>query len=691
MSRSNIRKGVLLFVICIGYALPAISWVWNNPYPASQSSKKIYYTSFAEQPKTLDPAKSYDASGYQFIAQIYEPVLQFDYLVRPYKLIPLLAASMPEVRYYNKSGQEVSDRSSSTIVKSVYTIRIKQGLLYQPHPALAQTREVKADDFIYQIKRMANPANNSPIYGLMSQYILGFQDYGSTLPKSDFIDLRQYPLLGLNLVDDYTFEIRLNGQYTQFMFWLGMLFFCPIPWEVDQYYAKPGMQEQNIGFDWHPVGTGPFLMSQNNPNRQIVLDKNPNFRQDFFPAGKIDSPIEDQKYIHHSGERLPLLDKVIYTLEKESIPRWSKFLQGYYDASGVTADSFDQAIKVDASDVPFLTPSMREKGLRLEHTIDPSIYYLGFNMRDAVVGGTSERARKLRQAISIAVDYEEYITIFLNGRGQAAQGPLPPSIFGHLTDEMGINPYVYQWDGHAPKRRSIQYAQTLMRRAGYPGGRDPKTGRSLILHYDVATTGGPDDKAQLDWMRKQFARLGIDLNIRATLYNRFQEKMRMGNAQIFKWAWSADYPDPENFLFLFYGPHGEVKFGGENTSNYLNKRYDRLFDLMKNRSNDAVREQLIRKMVALLRHDAPWIWGYHSETLTLSQQWVSPVKPSTMSYNTLKYEAIDVSKRASLRQLWNRAVLWPIVIIFCLLLLTLLPFLLSYRKKQRRHAPRQSL
>lgn len=651
--------------------------ILNNPYPAFQSEKKIYYSSFAEQPKTLDPAKSYDASAYLFIAQIYEPLLQFDYLIRPYQLVPLTARTMPTVRFYDKAGQEIKDQNSKKIVKSVYSIQIKSGIFYQPHQALPQSRQLKADDYIYQIKRMANPAVNSPIYGLMSQYILGFKEYGSTLPASQWIDLRQYPLEGLRLVDDYTFEITLKGQYTQFLFWLSMLFFCPIPWEVDAYYAQPSVHETK-GFDWYPVGTGPFLMSMNNPNRQIVLEKNPNYRDDFFPTG-------------HLTQRLPFLDTVIYTLEKESIPRWSKFLQGYYDASGVTADSFDQAIQVTAASTPQLSPLMKQKGIRLDNTIDPSIYYLGFNMRDPIVGGTSRRARLLRQAISIAINYEEFITIFLNGRGKVAQGPIPPEIWGSHEGAAGINPIVYQWQHDKAQRRSIKQAQALMKAAGYPGGRDPKTGHALMLHYDVAATGGPDDKAQLDWMRKQFAKIGIELNIRSTLYNRFQEKMRTGNAQIFKWAWSADYPDPENFLFLFYGPHGQVLHGGENASNYVNKRYDRLFDLMKNRKNDAKRQQLIDQMIDLLRRDAPWVWGYHSETLILSQQWLSPIKPNTMSYNLLKYRDIDVDKRRVCRAAWNKPVIWPVIILLGLIVLSFVPFFLLFHKKQALHAPRADL
>ena len=181
------------------------------------------------------------------------------------------------------------------------------------------------------------------------------------------------------------------------------------------------------------------------------------------------------------------------------------------------------------------------------------------------------------------------------------------------------------------------------------------------------------------------------MDVRATQYNRFQEKIRNGNSQLFSWSWSADYPDPENFLFLLYGPNGKVEFGGENAANYHSIEYDKLFDLMKNRGNDATRQQLIDQMVEMLRHDAPWAWGIHSESLILSQQWVSPIKVSTISPSTLKYMAIDIEKRNALRNAWNQPVLWPIGVLIMLICLLLLPFVLAYRKKQERRARRASL
>lgn len=224
--------------------------------------------------------------------------------------------------------------------------------------------------------------------------------------------------------------------------------------------------------------------------------------------------------------------------------------------------------------------------------------------------------------------------------------------------------------------------------AGYPGGIDPKTGNPLILHYDVTSSGGPGDKSLFDWMRKQFAKIGIDLNVRATLYNRFQEKMRTGETQIFSWGWVADYPDPENFLFQLYGGNGKVKFGGENAANYENPEFDRLFNLMKNRENDSQRQQLIDAMVNIVRHDAPWIWGINPEEFVLSQSWVSHVKPNAMTYGTLKYTAINVAKRNTLRQAWNQPIFWPLGLLFLLFLVLILPLVIAYHKKEKQPAKR---
>ncbi len=708
-------------ILVLIVSLPASASVWNNPYPEDEANQLIYYNSFSEQPKTLDPARSYSSNEYIFTGQIYEPPLQYDYLKRPYELIPLTAAAMPKVRYLDSKGQPLESSDSQAIAYSVYTIDIRPGIYYQPHPAFAKdekgtfyyklitqdflddndintpydfkhqgTRELVADDYIYQIKRLACPHISSPVYGLMSHYILGFEEFGKQLPArkdGEFLDLRQFPLEGLKKINDYQLEITLKGQYSQFVYWLAMPFFAPVPWEVDRFYSQAPMDDANLTLDWFPVGTGPFMLTENNPNERMVLKKNPDFRNELFPeqGSRMD---RKQGYLQHAGKQLPLIDMAVFTLEKESIPRWNKFLQGYYDSSGISADSFDQAIQIDSNGKALLTEHLKKKQIRLTQTNDASIYYMGFNMLDPVVGGDSERARKLRLAISIAVDYEEYIAIFFNGRGQSAQGPIPPGIFGYKEGKDGVNPYVFRWKNGKLKRRSISDARQLMKQAGYNNGIDPKTKRPLILNYDAPAAGGPELKAQLGWMRKQFAKLGISLNVRATQYNRFQEKMRSGNAQIFSWGWNADYPDPENFLFLLYSPNGKVKHGGENASNYSNARFDRLFREMRNRPNDEKRQQLIDRMLEIVRYDAPWIWGVNTKSFVLAQQWVSRVKPNTIAQNTLKYVAVDLPVRNALRTQWNQPVLWPLLMLLSIVILLSGLIFLAYRVRQKRTAKR---
>ena len=86
------------------------------------------------------------------------------------------------------------------------------------------------------------------------------------------------------MVDRYTYRIRVKGKYPQFVYWLAMPFFAPVPLEADRFYSQPGMAEKNITLDWYPVGTGPYMLTDNNPNRRMVLERNPNFRGETYPC-----------------------------------------------------------------------------------------------------------------------------------------------------------------------------------------------------------------------------------------------------------------------------------------------------------------------------------------------------------------------------------------------------------------------
>jgi len=306
-------------------------------------------------------------------------------------------------------------------------------------------------------------------------------------------------------------------------------------------------------------------------------------------------------------------------------------------------------------------------------------------MLDPVVGGYSERARKLRIAISIAVDQEEFISIFRNGRGVPAHGPIPPGIFGYRGGKDGINPYVYDWKDGSPRRKSIEAAQRLLAQAGYPNGRNAKTGEPLLLNLDAAGAG-PDSKARFDWYVKQLDKIGVQLVVRATDWNRFQDKVRKGNTQLYYLGWGADYPDPENFLFLLHGKQSKVKTAGENASNYVNREFDSLFEQMKNMDNGPRRQAIIDRMVAVACRDAPWVWSFFPKNFSLQHAWVFNSKPNQMANNSLKYQRIDPAMREKLRREWNQPVLWPVAALFLLLALSILPAVFMFRRREHATA-----
>ncbi len=688
-------RPILLLLACLA---AGCADVWNDPYPASDRGQNVLYSAFTERPKHLDPVQSYTEDEARFTQQVYEPPLQYHYLKRPYELVPLTALEVPKAVPAPGGGV-------------VYTVRIKRGILYQPHPAFVPanhglapariaglrtpyelptaTRELTADDYIYEIKRLASPRLHSPILGLMAEKIVGLAEFAERLKKfdtrkQDWLDLRKHRLEGVEKVDDTTYRVRLKEPYPQFVYWLAMPFFAPVPWEAEKFFFQPGMAEKNFTLDWWPVGTGAYMLTENNPNAKMELVRNPNFRGEPYPT-EGEPGDAAAGLLRDAGKSMPFVERVVYSREKESIPYWNKFLQGYYDSSAIPSDTFDQAVRVAVGGEVGLTQEMQDRGIKLRTSADVTILYLGVNWLDDVVGGDSARARKLRQAIAIAVDWEEFISIFLNGRGKVAHDPLAPGIFGQRTGAEGINPITHVWQNGRAERRPVEEARKLLAEAGYPNGRDAKTGAPLVLYLDTVGRG-PGDKPRFDWWRRQFAKIAVQLEIRDTDWNRFQEKIRKGSQQLYILGWNADYPDPENFMFLLHGPQARAKTQGENTSNYLNPEFDALFERMKTMPNGAERQKIIDRMVELYRRDAPWVGGFHPVSYGLTHAWMMNGKPNNMARNNLKYLRVDVEQRAALRREWNQPIVWPALLLLALIVLGSVPAFVSYRRRERMAA-----
>ncbi len=661
----------------LGVLLATLSCT-NNPYPSADSDKKILYQPFTEAPKTLDPAVAYSVNEHEITGKVMDTLLEYHYLKRPYELIPGLATKVPEPQPLD--GTRVQ-----------YRFELRRDLLFQDDPCFAlsgsgKTRQITSEDFAFELMRIADPRVASPAD---QSFVLieGFRDFGKRLarklgtsaagghdhgedhdahddqtgspaadPEFEKLNIREQYLAvggieGIRTPDPLTLEIVLEEPYPQILYWFAMPFTTPVPWEAVEYYdgkeGRPPLAD-------HPVGSGPYVLTSYEKQSHMVLDKNPNWYGARHPEDKAPGtvypsegePGDSAEILAAAGKPLPFIDRIEMRREKEAIPRFGKFLQGYYDASAIITESFDMVVQQDA-----LSPEMQELGMSLEKSVVPDIYYLGFNMADPKVGlPGGDRSRKLRQAMSLAVDVREYTRVFANGRGIPAQSPLPPGIFGYDADYQ--NPYRAKVD--------IERAKQLLADAGYPGGVDPDTGKPLRISFDTPSTS-PSALLRYKFFVRGWRQLGLDVIVDATSYNQFQDKMRRNAYQLFMWGWVADYPDPENFLFLLWSksaPH-------PNSSKFKNARFDELFLEMKARPNDPARHATIREMVSIIEHERPWIELFHSESYTLFHSWLHNVKPAGLSIQLAKYRDLDPEERAKKRDEWNEPVMWPL---FALLL-----------------------
>jgi ABC-type transport system substrate-binding protein len=684
----------------------------NSPYPEGAAARNILFNSFDERsPRYLDPTASYlnPETPYTFAA--YEPLYGYHYLKRPYEVVPKAAEAVVKPAYLDKNGQRLPDDApAEQIAESIYDIPIRKGVLYAPHPAFAKddkgallyhhltraqignkrspldfekqgTRELVADDFVYAFKRHATTRIEAPIFAVFADYIVGLKDYGKLIkdedakllaglredsPDKPFLDFRKWPLAGAVALDKYTLRMRIKGKYPQWKYWLTLTFASPVPWEADAFYAQPGMAENGLSMIRWPVGTGPLMLTEFEQDRKLVMKRNPNFHGETYPC---DGNPGDKEagLLDDCGKALPFVDGFESIVIKERVPRKEMFKQGYLDVPELERPEWGVEFSSDADDSDDVKRLFDARGLQFPQTTDINNWYLGFNWFDPVVGkgDTPEQQvknRKLRQALSIAIDWEEgYQRIFRNRGGDAAHGPIPPGVFGSREGKPGgFNPVTHRLVDGRVERRPIEDAKRLLAEAGYPDGRDAKSGKPLVLNYDYQRTLTPELKSEVDWMVKQFAKLNIQLEIRATDFNQHQEKMLKGKEQIFWAGWLGDYPDAENFLFQLYGPNAKAVTQGENSANYSNPAYDKLYLKMQTLDDGPEKQKVMDEMLAIVREDAPWAWGYWAYVGLAFQSWVHNGKPSIVIRDQIKYYRIDPQLRVAKQAEWNKPTWWPI-------------------------------
>ena len=405
----------------------------------------------------------------------------------------------------------------------------------------------------------------------MGEYIVGLKDTPRALQaaanrscrkagKDAWLDLTQLPLDGVEVVDatptasSSTASIRSSSTGWR----------CRSSrrcrWRPSASSRSRAWRKKNLTLDWYPVGTGPYMLTENNPNRGWCSSAIPNFRGEPYPAEGEPGDARSGAARRTPASRMPFIDKVVFSLEKESIPYWNKFLQGYYDAPASAPTRSTRRCRSSAQGESALTDEMQERGIALQTSSRPPLFYIGFNMLDPVVGGQL-RARAQAAAGDLGRDRLRGVSSRSSPTAAAspAQGPIPPGIFGYRDGRGRHQPGTSTTGSDGRPRAQVDRAGAeAARRGGLPERhrRQDRPAAGALLRHDARAAPSGKSRARLagasssrrstcsSWSATPTATASRTRCARAT---------RRSSSS----AGTPTIPIPENFLFLLHGPQSQ--------------------------------------------------------------------------------------------------------------------------------------
>ncbi len=570
-------------------------WFYNrNTSTSPEQNKKILVTVKAAKIKGLDPIQSGDVYGAQEVAKVYEGLLEYHYLKRPYELIPNLAAAMPTV---SEDGL-------------VYTFKLKEGVKFHDNACFpdGKGRELVAKDFVYAIKRAADPKLQSPQFSIIAGKIKGLDEWRNKYAETAQADYTE-AVAGLKAIDQYTLQFTLNQAYPQFLYILAMQFCDVVPQEAVQHYGTEFLN--------HPVGTGPFTLEEFNPQfNKLVYRKNPNFRDKRFPSEA------SEAYEHllvDAGKPLPLVDKVITHILPEEQPRWLKFQQGQIDVIDISRDTIvSEVVQADG-----LIPAMKEKGIQLFQELEHGTSFFVINCRHELFRDNI----KLRQALSMAFDGQKHNELFYQGGAVLAQSIIPPGLAGYRADY--VNPY---------RTYDLEKAKKLLAEAGYPDGKGLPT-----ITLDVHSSTNSKQKAE--FFQKCMEQIGVQVNVVANIWPELTKKINQKTTMMHALSWIADYPDAGALFYLLYRADTAIGMGCNFNDPVYNALYEKATVMQPSPEKTTLYEQLNR----LAAEGVPAVYTVHQMHPILYHCWVKNYLWSDFHYGTEQYINIDLEQKQALQ------------------------------------------
>jgi ABC-type transport system substrate-binding protein len=422
--------------------------------------------------------------------------------------------------------------------------------------------------------------------------------------------------------------------------------FSPVAREAVEYYDGQ-IHEGKVRpiFRFYTVGQGPFRMREYIPRQRARYERVEGYHTSLFPSDGF-PPAKAAWLQQFAGKPVPLFDELQILVVQETIPGFVLGRQGYLDGISANKDAFAAVVGIDQQ----LTPKYKARGMELERVGFPSTFFISFNMQDPVVG----KNVKLRQALSCACDMRAYVEIFYNGVSPLSTQLVPRGLYGY--DPNYVNPNGY----------NLEKAKRLLAEAGYPDGRDAKTGEQLMLTLEEPVESS-EYRERAEYEQRMFEALGIKIKVNENTFARVIERLEQGTFQIGSGTgWAQDYPDPENFFMLFYSKNFPRE--GANYCRYSRPDFDKAFEQMAAMDNGPERLALIEKMNAMIAEDCPVIFQFDKQFYIATQPWARWTHNSPMiEYGYNKYHQVDPEFRDKLRREWNRKPLWPLIALGVLL------------------------
>jgi ABC-type transport system substrate-binding protein len=528
--------------------------------------------------ESLDPVVQFDEVSSELVEALYDKLLAYSYLERPYKLTPNLLAKMPEL----------------SADKLTYTFTLRQGVHFHDNPCFkdGKGREMTADDVLYSLKRYADANLNNKSWFAMEGAVVGLDDYrAATRKAAPGTDNTRLDVAGFKKTGSHSFTIKLTHPNPLFLFALAMSSTAVVPVEAVQKYKEQ--------FGVNPVGTGPFTLKDIERKGVLRLLKNPNYHGVYPSVGE---PGDDKKgLLKDAGKRLPLVDVVEMPLIEEAQPAALKFLKGELDWRGLDRANFTKLV-VRNADGSFRVSDEYASKFNIYSTLGLDSLYMGINMKDPLLG----QNKLLRQALVRLIDTRGRIDVLLNGRGRKLNSIVPYELPGNERDTGARYP---EYD--------IAAAKKLLAEAGYPDGKGLPPLTMLFSATDA------DTRNLFDFYKARAALAGVQLKAGFMDNPTFIKNIQGGNFQIASYGWVADYADAEDFYQLLYSKNVAP---GPNFPSFSNAAYDKAYEASRTMVNGPERYALFKTMNDIILDETPVILMFNSLRFGITQKWMSNFK-----------------------------------------------------------------